>query len=297
MNLFHRQFYTFGGYSEYATTFGFVNSLFNFNSKLNSNQFIICWENKKGTNWRSDSNKEYKEKRKQRQDFSDEDKEKFNLSLRRLHSFLSGIGIVQLSKIGCEADDLIGYLTVTKNKDIRIVSNDKDFAQLVDDSKNIKLLKPLNKGEYLLCGEKEIKEVFGVSAKNIPKYLAIAGDVSDGVKGVTNFGKIKAVKLINDGMITKENIKKVFNVQQLNDFLRSYKLVKLGNDKYHHIEITKDDVVNFYDDYFNDSNVYLDKVEDLLDQYMIKKFRSLDVKLLFNKNIFNEYVTNLVRIK
>ncbi len=293
MNLFHRQFHIFGSYSIEATTFGFVNSLFNFNSIINSNKFIVCWENKKGTNWRNDSSKEYKEKRKQRTDFTDEQKEKFRLSLNALQKFLSGIGIIQLSKIGCEADDLVGYLTVKEKRNVRIVSNDKDFTQFVNDDKNIKVLKPIEKGKYIMCGEKEIKELFGVEAKNIPKYLAIAGDTSDGVKGVKNFGKVKAVKLINDGMINKEKIKSVFNKEQLDDFLRSYKLVKLGNDKYHHIEITKDDVVNKDADYFSDVDVYLDKVGELLGEYMIKKFKPLDIKLLFNKEMFQNYVTNL----
>lgn len=289
MNMFHRQYHTFGKYP-YGTAYGFVNTLFKFRTQLSSNKFIVCWDGDK--NWRKYENNVYKNTREQANSlYSSEDKQAFALSLQRTKELLKHVGVVQVWKDDCEADDIIAYFTLKYESDVIIVSNDKDFMQFVCNNKNKLVLRPMGKGNYELMYEDDVYNHFNVFPKDIPKLLAISGDTSDNVKGVHKFGPVKAIQLINDGKITKANIKNVFNEIQLKQFIESYRLVKLGNEKFHHVKIGKNDVVALV---YSDANVYLENMKIILEQYEIKRITPVECKLLYNLQFIKEFQENYV---
>lgn len=290
MNMFHRQYHIFGKYP-YGTAFGFLNAMIKFKTQLSSNKIIVCWDGDK--NWRKDENDDYKTDRNTRNDsYTDEDRQAFAYSLIKTKELLRTVGIIQVLKNDCEADDIIAFITVKYESNVIIISNDKDFMQFVNDSKNVLVMRPMGKGNYKLFYEQDVIDQFGVKAFDIPKLLAIAGDASDNVKGVYKFGPVKALQLIQSGQIKKDNLKNVFNSEQLKQFISSYKLVKLGNDKFHHIKIKKDDVQLLNND---DWNVYLENVQTLLNEYQVKRITAIECKAMYNRNFTNEFIGKFIQ--
>ncbi len=99
-------------------------------------------------------------------------------------------GIKALAREGFEADDIIGTLAVraaAAGIDVRIISSDKDFAQLVTD--RIKLFDPRT-GE--LSGAAEIEAKWGVGPSKIVDLMSLIGDKSDNVPGIDGVGAKKA---------------------------------------------------------------------------------------------------------
>lgn len=293
MNLFHRQYHIFKQYP-YGTAFGFMNTIISLSDSTQTNKVIICWDGDK--NWRQDEYAEYKDVRREqrKKEFSDEDRQQFSKSLEATKNLLLNIGVIQILQNGLEADDLIAYFTKKINSDVVIVSNDKDFLQLVDDKKQISVMRPMGKGEYLNMDEATVKEKFGITPTDFPKFLAIAGDVSDNVKGVKNMGQVKALKLINDGQITKDNLRKIFNKEQIKQFVSSYKLVKLGDDKIHSIKIVPKSMIMLSNIIrLKSKPIYKNRVQAVLDEYSIKKFKFYDLDKYLNFE-FIETVRNML---
>jgi DNA polymerase-1 len=95
---------------------------------------------------------------------------------------------------GYEADDVI-YSVVHKFRNdfdrIVVASGDKDLMQLVDDK--VKCLDTMKNKEY---GPRDVFEKFGVTPAQITTFLALVGDTSDCVPGVSMIGPKTAAKLI-----------------------------------------------------------------------------------------------------
>ncbi len=99
-------------------------------------------------------------------------------------------------KEGFEADDVIATIAEkVKDQDMEavIVSGDKDMLQLVN--ARVKLFN-MKKGE--LINEEEARKIFGFPVRYITDYIALAGDKTDNIPGVTGIGKVTARQLINE---------------------------------------------------------------------------------------------------
>lgn len=101
-----------------------------------------------------------------------------------------------LESEGREADDIIAAIAMTfTDYPIRIVSSDKDIAQIVDD--RIQMLIPDRKGGGLhISGPNEIIQKFSVSSDHIVDYLSLIGDNSDNIPGIDGVGPKTAAVLI-----------------------------------------------------------------------------------------------------
>ena len=94
------------------------------------------------------------------------------------------LGIGNAHQKGFEADDVAGSLAVQYPKESVILSYDKDFYQLVDDS--ISILRPArivrgNKIPRLMVGRDEVMEEFGVPPEKVALFKAFRGDISDNI--------------------------------------------------------------------------------------------------------------------
>ena len=96
---------------------------------------------------------------------------------------------------GFEADDVLGTLATRGVKagfDVIIASPDKDLGQLAEPG--IRILHP---GEKTLLTEKDICEHWELdSAQQLIDYLALSGDASDNVPGVSGIGPKTAKQLL-----------------------------------------------------------------------------------------------------
>jgi DNA polymerase-1 len=106
---------------------------------------------------------------------------------------LRAAGICVLQKAGVDADDAIGALATLPNRSVLVVSNDKDFLQLV--GSNCSTIRNRGNGPEL-WNTKRVREHYGIKPTQIADYLALCGDSIDGIPGLKGCGPVLAVKLL-----------------------------------------------------------------------------------------------------
>lgn len=111
-----------------------------------------------------------------------------------LYEILKLLGYPPIIIKDVEADDVIGTLSRKFNKinNIKIFSGDKDFAQLVN--KKVMLVNPISLDEMNSIG---VKKKYDIDPSQIIDYLALMGDKSDNIPGVSGVGGKTASRLIN----------------------------------------------------------------------------------------------------
>jgi DNA polymerase-1 len=98
-----------------------------------------------------------------------------------------------------EGDCLIAFVArhfVDRGKTATIVSNDKDFYQLLD-NENFKIFNPHKKSFVTKANIDEIFHIKGLPVSSFRVYKAIRGDSSDNIKGVRLFGDKKFQQLFD----------------------------------------------------------------------------------------------------
>jgi DNA polymerase-1 len=112
-----------------------------------------------------------------------------------LYDTVAAMGVPLLRVPGVEADDVIGTLA-TQGADagfkVLISTGDKDMAQLV--GPNVELLNTMSNTRLDRVG---VKAKFDVFPEQIVDYLALVGDTSDNIPGVTSVGPKTAAKWLN----------------------------------------------------------------------------------------------------
>lgn len=108
--------------------------------------------------------------------------------------FCQLMGIPELMVPEVEADDTIGSVAqwAAHHGTAYMCTSDKDMCQLVTDK--ILILNTFK--ENLILGPKEVEEQFGVRPDQIIDFLAITGDASDNVPGLSGFGPKSAADLL-----------------------------------------------------------------------------------------------------
>ena len=110
---------------------------------------------------------------------------------------IQAIGWPMIRVNNWEADDVIASLaTQVANRaaGCLVCSCDKDLLQLLDGSLRVKIYHPWDQGKHL--SGSHVEEKYGVKRHQFSEYLALVGDASDGVPGVTGIGPKKAAELL-----------------------------------------------------------------------------------------------------
>lgn len=118
--------------------------------------------------------------------------------LDRIDELLTAIRLPRLAVEGYEADDLIGTLAVQaveRGMDVLLVTEDKDFCQIVSDKIHIlSLPKGGRRGARL--DPDGVRKKLGVPPEQVVDLLALVGDASDNVPGVRGVGPKTATALL-----------------------------------------------------------------------------------------------------
>jgi len=154
-----------------------------------------------------------------------------------IRELVTAFGWSSLLSENWEADDLIAasadYL---KPHPVRIISADKDLAQLIDERVTMLVPDPDGKG-FSIRNIAAVVEKFGVPPAEIVDYLAMLGDASDNIPGIEGVGPKTAVSLMaqfhsienmlaHTDEIARENLR--LKIQSGADILRTnIKLVTL----------------------------------------------------------------------
>lgn len=105
-------------------------------------------------------------------------------------------GIMLLARPGYEADDIIGSIAhkyENNGHQVVIISSDKDLCQFVRDG-HVHIYDAMKRK---FMKESDVTEKFWVPAHQVRDYLAIVGDSSDNIPGISGFGPKKAVDLLS----------------------------------------------------------------------------------------------------
>ncbi|MEI6678300.1 MAG: DNA polymerase I [Mariniphaga sp.] len=176
-----------------STMLGFVNTLDQIIRNEHPTHIAIAFD-MKGPTFRHDMYPEYKAHR-------DEMPEDIRKSIPYIRDIIKGYRIPILEKEGFEADDVIGTLAKTAEKEgyqVFMVTPDKDYAQLV--SKNIFMYKPKRLGnEMEILGVEQVCENFQIqNPLQVIDVLGLMGDASDNIPGCPGIGPKTAMKLVGE---------------------------------------------------------------------------------------------------
>ena len=185
---------------------------------------------------------------------------------------------------GVEADDVIASLANKFGQKLKVLisSPDKDLTQLV--KKNVIQHNSMS-NEFF--NEKYVEEKFGVLPEKVAELLALVGDKSDNIPGITKVGNKTASKWLNqygniDNLVAKsdeitgvvgENLRKEKDILQRNLFLVSLKKdldLNLEIDNLNVPEALNNDLKDFYQ-----SLEFNSFIEERAEKKISKNYRAL----------------------
>ncbi len=210
--------------------YGFLNMFLSLTANIKCDYCLVLFDAKR-QNFRNEFFPEYKATR---PELPPELKPQFAL----IHEVVEALNLHWLQMEGYEADDLIATYTnlaLKENKEVTIVSADKDLMQLIrpgvkfyDGMKN-KFFTP-----------EDVKEKFGVYPERVTDVQALAGDSTDNIPGIPGIGIKTAAELVNtfgslEGVLEhaaeiKQNKRRELVLTHKEDALISQKLVTLKPD-------------------------------------------------------------------
>ena len=167
---------------------GFISMMLNILQNEKPTHLAVAFDLSRSS-FRTDEYPEYKGTR-------GETPPEFNGQTELLVEALEAMGIVTLTKVNYEADDIIASLAdqgASAGYRVLIVSGDRDTFQLIQD--DVTILYPV-KGVMNLnrMTDEAVVEKYGIHAKQYPDLAALVGETSDNLPGVPGVGPKTAAK-------------------------------------------------------------------------------------------------------
>lgn len=109
------------------------------------------------------------------------------------------MGLVGVEQEGVESDDLLASeaeALASRGHEVLVVSADKDFAQIVNERIRLLLPPPTANPKlgWRVLDAAGVREKYGVGPEQIADYLALVGDASDNIPGLSGVGPKTAAK-------------------------------------------------------------------------------------------------------
>src|SRR5919109_3703168 len=114
-------------------------------------------------------------------------------------AFFEAFGWIVLRHETLEADDLLGALAeaeVAAGGEALLFTGDRDMFQCVGEK--VTVLWPAGKGETEPIGPDEVYKRYGVRPDQVPDFIALRGDPSDGLPGAKGIGPKTAAELLRE---------------------------------------------------------------------------------------------------
>ena len=256
---------------------GFLNSIFDIINREKPDYFSVVFD-KGGSKDRREIFTEYKANR-------NATPEPILESVPIIYEILKNLGISTIDKEGYEADDIIGTIALSAEKDgyeTYMVTPDKDFAQLV--SKNIFLYKPARFGNGVeIWGVDEVNNKFEIDhPSKVIDYLGMMGDSVDNIPGLPGVGDKTAKKFLKEYGSLEGLIE---NVDELKGKIKE-KIIEnkdLGFLSKKLATIITDVPVKYNFDDLKISEPNNDKILGIFDELEFKRLKET-YKKLFNQN-------------
>ncbi len=216
---------------------------------------------------------------------------------------LGAYNIPIFEKAGYEADDVLATIAreaESNSIDTFIVTGDKDALQLV--GPHIKVYNTHKEG--LVFDSAKVKEQFKVAPEKIVDLMALMGDASDNIPGVTGIGEKTAIQLISEfGSLESlfNNLDKVKS-ESKREILKKYKdqahlskelavldcrvPIKIDFKAMEIKEPDKERLVSLFREF---------EFKALLDQFVERKELNAEYKLIANEEEFKNFLKHLSR--
>ena len=167
---------------------GFISMMLNILQNEKPTHLAVAFDLSRSS-FRTDEYPEYKGTR-------GETPPEFNGQTELLQEALEAMGIITLTRVNYEADDIIASLAdqgSAAGYRVLIVSGDRDTFQLIQD--DVTILYPV-KGVMNLnrMTDEAVVEKYGIHAKQYPDLAALVGETSDNLPGVPGVGPKTAAK-------------------------------------------------------------------------------------------------------
>ena len=177
-----------GGIVGFLRSLGYVTRIFD------PTRVIVVWDGKGGASNRKNINPDYKAQRATSRithwglyDTKEQEMEALIGQLLRVQEYLETLPLTQIGIEKLEADDIIAFIakraSASNVKKCTIVSSDKDFLQLIDDT--VEVYAPIKKTTF--TKDNALKEL-KVLPQNYNIVKALLGDHSDNLTGVKGLG-------------------------------------------------------------------------------------------------------------
>ena len=252
--------------------YGFLAIMFKLFEDVKPDYIAVAFDMKHPTK-RHEMYKEYKATRKGMPD-------ELAVQLPIIKDVLSAMNIKVIEKEGYEADDILGTLAKTAEKEgltAILLTGDRDSFQLASDKTTIRI--PRTKGgktETENFDKNKIIEVYGVKPKQLIEVKGLMGDSSDNIPGVPGVGEKTALNLIKE----YETIDNIYNKLEKDEPVAKGKLKEnLTNNK--DLAILSRELGRI------DVNAPINKD---LSEYKVKEWDKEKVLEIFKKLRFNRYI-------
>ena len=203
-----------GGLVGFLRSLGYVTRIFD------PTRVIIVWDGKGGSANRKNIDPNYKAQRATSRithwglyDTKEEETEALIGQLYRTQDYLDCLPVHQLVMDKLEADDIMAWIakkaSTSSVKKCTIVSSDKDFLQLVDNT--VEVYAPVKKKTFT---KDNIFQELKVLPENYNIVKALLGDNSDNLQGVKGLGIKTLVSEFPKLLTEKTNLDYIYNVAE-----------------------------------------------------------------------------------
>jgi DNA polymerase I len=168
---------------------GFANFLLRLYEQEQPRAVVVAWDTLEEPTYRHEAFADYQAGR----EFDDELVDQLDV----LPDLVAACGFANAKAAGYEADDFLAAASAAEERRggrAIVASGDRDSFQLASAATTI--LYPVRAGEMARIGPAEVRERYGVDPKQVPDFIALRGDPSDGLPGARGVGAKTAASLL-----------------------------------------------------------------------------------------------------
>ena len=168
---------------------GFANFLLRLYEQEKPRAVVVAWDTLEAPTYRHEAFDAYQAGREFDEELLDQ--------LDVLPDFVAACGFVNAKTAGYEADDFLAAASAAEERrggTAIVASGDRDSFQLASAATTI--VYPVRAGEMARIGPAEVRERYGVDPKQVPDFIALRGDPSDGLPGARGVGAKGAASLL-----------------------------------------------------------------------------------------------------
>jgi len=217
-----------------TAVFGFTRKLLSILKEYAPDYVAVAFD--VGDTWRHEEFPDYKATRERMPD-------DMRTQMDRIEELLRAFNIPIVTKVGFEADDVLGTLARQAGEqgvDVYVLTGDRDMFQLVSERVRILYTRGGPTPTTDTYGPAEIEERYGLSTSQFIEMKALVGDTSDNIPGISGVGEKSAIKFLQkygtiDGLYAHiDEVRGPKTQQSVRDseeqVRRNVRLVTIGTD-------------------------------------------------------------------